>query len=611
MDSATMTFIGDISKASPPAVVGAFVCCKSGDILRLWRHLSDQHVLLTTQTTIQGAETLLQTTERDRQMTFIVDMACQDSRAILHKAHVLNLFDERRRWILLGNQTRTQDVLEDLNILLYSDVVVAERVSDGTVLLVEMYKRRSYETLIKTVIGDWSQGRGVRLTSSPVKFSRRADLQKSVLQAVMVVTNNNSLLHLKDTTDRHIDTISKLNYAIFCHVADIVNARVEMTVVGTWGYDVNGSWTGLSGYLQRGDADIGATALFVTKNRLPFMTYIAGTTDSESGFLFRQPPLSFVANIFTLPFSRNVWLTSVGFITVAGFLLHGTINWENRQVTWSDMVLFAVGAVCQQGSTMEAKGLSGRIITIFLFTTEAKGLPGRIITIFLFVAVIFLYTSYSASIVVLLQSSTTSIRTLHDLLDSDLSLGAHDIVYNRYYFKAVSDPIRHAIYTRKVNPPAGPENFLPLEDGIKRIRTSRFAFHMELGPGYKYIWDTFLEEDKCNLQRITFLTEIPKPFVAVSKKTPFKEILTIGYRKVHERGLQQRENLRFYHAKPECASRGSNFVSVGIVDCYSALLVLVYGMLLSLVLLLAEIVVRQTRDAGNSLSRAQRNFYSN
>jgi hypothetical protein len=53
-----------------------------------------------------------------------------------------------------------------------------------------------------------------------------------------------------------------------------------MTVVNTWGYDVNGSWTGLSGYLQRGDADIGATAMFVIENRLPFLTYIAGTTDS-------------------------------------------------------------------------------------------------------------------------------------------------------------------------------------------------------------------------------------------------------------------------------------------------------------------------------------------
>jgi hypothetical protein len=66
---------------------------------------------------------------------------------------------------------------------------------------------------------------------------------------------------------------------------------------------------------------------------------------------------------------------------------------------------------------------------------EAKGVPGRIVTIFLFVAVIFLYTSYSACIVVLLQSSTTSIRTLNDLLHSGLTLGADDVAFNRYFFK--------------------------------------------------------------------------------------------------------------------------------------------------------------------------------
>jgi len=39
------------------------------------------------------------------------------------------------------------------------------------------------------------------------------------------VTNNDSLLHLTDTVDRHIDTMSKVNYALFCNVVDIVNAR--------------------------------------------------------------------------------------------------------------------------------------------------------------------------------------------------------------------------------------------------------------------------------------------------------------------------------------------------------------------------------------------------
>jgi hypothetical protein len=124
------------------------------------------------------------------------------SRAL--QAHVLNLFDDRRRWILLGNETRAQAMLQDLNILLYSDVVVADRVSDGTVLLLELYKRRSHENLIKTVIGDWGQRRGVRLTSSLPTFSRRADLQKSILKAVMVVRHKSGSYCRRMTRNRAV-----------------------------------------------------------------------------------------------------------------------------------------------------------------------------------------------------------------------------------------------------------------------------------------------------------------------------------------------------------------------------------------------------------------------
>ena len=53
---------------------------------------------------------------------------------------------------------------------------------------------------------------------------------------------------------------------------------VEMAVVHSWGYKVNGSWTGMTGYLQRGNADVGATALYITESRLSVLTYIAGTT---------------------------------------------------------------------------------------------------------------------------------------------------------------------------------------------------------------------------------------------------------------------------------------------------------------------------------------------
>jgi hypothetical protein len=73
-------------------------------------------------------------------------------------------------------------------------------------------------------------------------------------------------------------------------------------------------------------------------------------------------------------------------------------------------------------------------VTLAGTTLEANSVPARIVLFLLFTAVIFLYTAYSACIVALLQSSTDSIRTLKDLLDSGLTLGVEDVVYNRHYF---------------------------------------------------------------------------------------------------------------------------------------------------------------------------------
>lgn len=75
------------------------------------------------------------------------------------------------------------------------------------------------------------------------------------------------------------------------------------------------------------------------------------------------------------------------------------------------------GAVVQQGAAVTPRSTTARIITIVIFTTS-----------------MFLYTSYSANIVALLQSPSTKIRTLQDLYESRLEIGVDDTVFNRYYF---------------------------------------------------------------------------------------------------------------------------------------------------------------------------------
>lgn len=84
--------------------------------------------------------------------------------------------------------------------------------------------------------------------------------------------------------------------------------------------------------------------------------------------------------------------------------------------TYTEVVMLGVGVICQQGSYSEPTKSSGRLVMFFFL-------------IFL----MFLYISYSAHIVVLLQSTSTSIQTIQDFVDSNMGVVAEDTIYFRYY----------------------------------------------------------------------------------------------------------------------------------------------------------------------------------
>lgn len=63
--------------------------------------------------------------------------------------------------------------------------------------------------------------------------------------------------------------------------------------------------------------------------------------------------------------------------------------------------------------------------------------------------------------------------------------------------------------------------------------------------------------------------------------------------RIKEHGLQSRENQLFYTMKPRCTGHSGSFVSVSMVDCYPALLVLAYGAFAGFAFLLIEIMVHR------------------
>lgn len=150
--------------------------------------------------------------------------------------------------------------------------------------------------------------------------------------------------------------------------------------------------------------------------------YIDTISPFRSSFIFRFPNLSTVKNIYVLPFSRTVWLClgACAFICIVTtfFLMKSEARMVNdtQKRTITDVTLMICSVVCQMGSEVEARLTSSRIFVLFSFITF-----------------IFVYTSYTANIVALLQTPTKSIQTLEDLYNSKLKLGVEDNLYNRYY----------------------------------------------------------------------------------------------------------------------------------------------------------------------------------
>ncbi|CAH1156185.1 unnamed protein product [Phaedon cochleariae] len=419
----------------------------------------------------------------------------------------------------------------------------------------------------------------------------------TVLKICYVVTNNDTLNHLEDYRNIHIDPIPKLSWKLVNHaLMTILNASSIIDFKSTWGYrnSTTNIFTGMIGDVQTGKADLGGTPCFFTADRMDILEFFAPSAPTHMRFIFRAPPLSYTTNIFTLPFHTYVWYSIFLLLGIIFFVTYVIVKWEwkdpvfRRKIeemqeisatpmpinaTFVDVFMMEMGAITQQGTDSEPKSNSGRIVTICTF-----------------IALMFIYTSYSANVVALLQSTTDSIRTLEDLLNSRISLGFDDVVYIHHYIKTIEEPVRKAIYQQKIAPKGEKPHFMNLEEGMSRVRKGFFAFHAELSTGYKVVADTFQEHEKCGLKDIEYFTTLTAPWFTMRKRSPYKELLKVSFQKFHESGTKNREIGRLYIKKPICHNKGSSFGSAGFLDCYAAFLIFGIGVGCSLTVFLLEIL---------------------
>ncbi|CAB3229110.1 unnamed protein product [Arctia plantaginis] len=550
-------------------------------------------------------------TEYDLQYKLILaDLACPGIESILLQASKDGYFKAPYRWIMI-NDKDDLSVLGNIDILVDSDVVVAQKISDQEYVFLEAYKISEDGDVIYTTRATWRSPQyvvsntstslsktiidaGSRRISkygwtedcrtSKVLSSRRNNLRRHTLTVMNVVTDSNETrIHMDDRLHLHQDSIAKMSYAVVSICFNMLNATERRMFTHTWGYkDKNGQWQGLVDHLMKKEADLGTLTIF-TQERMKVVDYIAMVGSTAVRFVFREPPLSLVSNIFALPFSESVWLAILVCVLGCSLFLFITSKWEasvemhplQLDGSWADVLILIIGAVLQQGCTLEPRYAAGRCVTLILF-----------------VALTILYAAYSANIVVLLRAPSSSVRSLPDLLNSPLKLGASDFEYNRYFFKKLNEPIRKAIYDKKIAPKGKDPHFYTMEEGVERIRKGLFAFHMELNPGYRLIQETYQEDEKCDLVEIDYINEID-PWVPGQKRSPLKDLFKINFLKIRESGVQANIHSRLTVGRPRCSGTVSTFSSVGITDIYPALLMTLYGMLLAPAVLIMEIMYKR------------------
>ncbi|KAJ6624616.1 Glutamate receptor ionotropic, kainate 4, partial [Pseudolycoriella hygida] len=219
------------------------------------------------------------------------------------------------------------DLFSNAAILPNSEIYLVTKVDNETFDFTQIYRT----AINRPLIIEKFLPNSLRNEQDLTVISRRRLLNGIELRASMVVTNNDSLNHLDDYRDKHIDTITKVCYILTNHLISFLNASVRYSIVPSWGYmDADGEWSGMIGQLVKNEADLGATSLFFTADRVSVIQYIAMPSSTGSAFIFRAPKLSYTDNVFLLPFDDFVWLClgCLVLVTAGCLLITVFVEWK-------------------------------------------------------------------------------------------------------------------------------------------------------------------------------------------------------------------------------------------------------------------------------------------
>ncbi|BET01084.1 Ligand-gated ion channel [Nesidiocoris tenuis] len=427
-------------------------------------------------------------------------------------------------------------------IALFSDVVFVNSES-----LVQLYKATPDIPVTTIDVGRWDRA------TDEVDYNfreKRINLRKNPVTAAMMFIQDvydrpNVTLQLQDSSYfPDVDVSNRFTFCNALHVGYLFNFTLAVVVTNTWGDRLeNGTWTGMMGLVQTGQADIALTPM------LPFSLRMDVSYPSVPNLLywmaviFKQQRALGTYKAMILELSPATW-AAVGCLTIIGAVVFAITqrSFLSEDETLDSSVpmglLQTVGIIANQGLTLMPVRTSSRIVCFSLLTV------GLLIS-----------TYYNAAtMTALLSEAPPLIKDLNQLVSSNIPFSAVNApyVHNR---NARGRVFRQQVVHRM------DKNLqvCDLDDGIQTILNGS-AYLGEYFVLFKGITSQLKSDEICDL------TIFNAGFYTVTlnylrKCQHFREMFIRGTLRTMEHGLQQKERRRWIAGRPVC-SRIVQFIHV-------------------------------------------------
>ncbi|XP_076651475.1 glutamate receptor-like isoform X3 [Halictus rubicundus] len=487
-------------------------------------------------------------------------------------------------WLLfLRNDTKYEDFLSEVHVPFDCVFMIAQSDDrENGEVIGDVYRIGKEEDLRWMKFGEWDKERGFRGPRLGL-YQRRHDLHGRTIRVVTVQDPPVSRV-LRDTANRMVGIAGFFGEVIHL-LQEGMNCTFSYTEAASWGVRLpNGTWTGSIKMLLEDEADLAATELMMTSDRLDAVKFTTPVYSTKCRVYIKKPDTMAVKwNAYLAPFALNTWNAIAMTILVVVLTISTIDSFSPSSVVPSSMpprfaisevMFFVFGALCGQG--MEPSSLD----------------PIRLAQLSIQLTAVVVLAAYSAALISFLAVKTfvMPFTTMEGMLeDGSYRFAVVGDSADYSFFQNTTDRILAIMFDKLMASETDlPVNYL---DGLGRVcRESKYAF-MTLDNMATVLQGAV----ECMLEPLDTMVQTTVA-MAVPSQSPYRGIIDTNILVLRDSGILQRL------MKAEWVTNSnrpkSGWSSVELEDAMPLLVFLAVAVLVAWLALLGEwLIYSRRRDS--------------